>query len=384
MQIVVLGAGVVGTSIATRLAQRGAAVTLIDQGIPGTGTSSTSFAWINANGKEPESYYDLNLAGLTAHHELESNEEWLRPGGHVEIAVDEAHVRHLRGRMERLTARGYAVEEVSTDRAQELLPDVIVPERVDTIAHFPQEAYCFPLLYLARMLAEGRAAGVSVRENTRVTALDPAGAGAIVTLEDGSVLRADAVVSAVGRRTSELVELAGTTLPMASFTEPGDVTVGHLLRTIPLPVRLSRVLTTPWLNVRPDGGGRLLLQALDLDATADPSAVPAPDSALARDYLERLRAVVRNTDAAAIAEVVVGQRVMPADGFTVAGRLPEAPWLYAVATHSGVTLAPFLGTAVTNELFGEDEPLLADFRPSRFTDGHQIAAPRTPRKPGEQ
>ncbi|WP_114907795.1 NAD(P)/FAD-dependent oxidoreductase [Ornithinimicrobium murale] len=384
MQIVVIGAGVVGASIATRLAQRGAAVTLVDQGFPGTGTSSTSFAWVNAHGKEPASYYELNLAGLTAHHELEASEEWLRPGGHVEIAVDEAHVRHLRGRMERLATRGYAVEEIGADRARELLPDVVVPDQADTIAYFPQEAYCFPLLYLARMLAEGRAAGVTVRDNTGVTALDPDGDGAKVTLSDGSVLRADAVVSAVGRRTSELAALAGASVPMAGFTEPGDVTVGYLLRTVPLPVRLNRVLTTPWLNVRPDGGGRLLLQALDLDATADPGAVPAVDSALAQDYLERLRAVVRNTGSASIAEVVVGQRVMPADGFTIAGRVSEAPWLYAVATHSGVTLAPFLGAAVTSELFGAEEPLLADFRPGRFAEGSQIAAPSSPRKPGEQ
>ena len=211
----------------------------------GAGTSSTSFAWINANGKEPDAYYELNLAGLTAHHSLESSGDWLRPGGHVEIAVEAPHVRHLRGRMERLAARGYAVEEISADRARELLPDVIVPEQADTIAHFPQEAYCFPLLYLARMLAEGRAAGVTVRDNTSVTAFEPDGDGARVTLSDGSVLRADAVVSAVGRWTADVAALAGVTVPMAGFTAPGDVTVGHLLRTVPLPVRLSRVLTTP-------------------------------------------------------------------------------------------------------------------------------------------
>lgn len=384
MKTVVIGAGVVGASIATRLAQRGAAVTLVDHGIPGTGTSSTSFAWINANGKEPESYYELNLAGIAAHYDLESNEEWLRPGGHVEIAVEAPHVRHLRGRMERLVGRGYAAEEIDADRARDLLPDVLVPDQADTIAYFPQEGYCFPLLYLARMLEEGRAAGVTLRDRTGVTSLDADGDGAKVTLSDGSVLRADAVVSAVGRRTSELMALAGATVPMASFTEPGDVTVGYLLRTAPLPVRLSRVLTTPWLNVRPDGGGRLLLQALDLDVTADPGAVPAADSALAQDYLERLRAVVRNAGAASIAEVVVGQRVMPADGFTVAGSVPQAPWLYAVATHSGVTLAPFLGAAIAGELFGEEEPLLADFRPGRFAQGARIVAPRKPRKPGEQ
>ena len=59
--------GVVGVSIAVRLAQRGASVTLVDQAWPGSGTSSTSYAWINSHNKQPDSYYALNLAGMRAH-----------------------------------------------------------------------------------------------------------------------------------------------------------------------------------------------------------------------------------------------------------------------------------------------------------------------------
>jgi glycine/D-amino acid oxidase-like deaminating enzyme len=385
MKIVVIGAGVVGTSIAVRLAQRGARVTLIDQGWPGSGTSSTSYAWVNSHNKHPDSYYALNLAGMRAHHELCPQEAgWLRPGGHVEIAVEGAHAAHLRGRMDLLSSLGYEVEEVSVRRARQLLPDVIVPHDSDTIAYFPQEAYCHPLLYLAHMLAEAKKAGVTIRDHTAVTALAPNGEGARVTLGDRSVIRADTVVSAAGRWTADVATLAGGSVPMATFTEPGDLTVGYLLETNPLPVRLNRILTSPWLNVRPDGGGRLLLQALDLDATADPDAVPAADSPLAMKFLQRLRAVVRNTGAATIRHVAVGQRAMPADGLTIVGRLPDAPWLYAVATHSGVTLAPFLGDAVAAELFGHEEERFADFRPDRFRSAAGITPPRLPRKPGDQ
>lgn len=385
MQVVVIGAGVIGASVAVRLAQRGATVTLVDQLSPGTGTSSTSYAWVNSNGKEPDSYFELNLAGLKAHHELSGEgAPWLRASGHVEVAVEAAHVRNLRGRMDRLAAHGYEVEEVNAKQARDLLPDVIVPREADTIAYFREEAYCYPLLYLAHMLAEAGKSGVTVREHAPVIALAPDGDGAKVTFGDGSVIRADAVVSAVGRWTADVVGLAGGTVPMATFSEPGDVTVGYLLETNPLPVRLNRILTSPWLNVRPDGGGRLLIQALDLDRSAHPDAVPALDSPLVRTYLERLRSVVRNTAAATIRSIVVGRRAMPADGLTVVGRLPEAPWLYAIATHSGVTLAPFLGDAVAGELFGQEEGRFANFRPDRFRGLDEISPPATPRKPGEQ
>ena len=52
-QIVVVGAGVLGASVALHLAWAGAAVTLVEASEPGQGTSAVSFAWLNAFGKRP-------------------------------------------------------------------------------------------------------------------------------------------------------------------------------------------------------------------------------------------------------------------------------------------------------------------------------------------
>ena len=95
MHVVVIGAGIVGLTIATNLAERGASVTVLEQDAPGTGTTSTSYAWVNANNKQPESYYQLNLAGLQAHWRLAEahHGDWIVPQGHLEYATDEAHER---------------------------------------------------------------------------------------------------------------------------------------------------------------------------------------------------------------------------------------------------------------------------------------------------
>ena len=159
MKIVVIGAGVIGTSVAARLAERGATVTLVDQAAPGTGTTSTSYAWVNSNGKEPVAYYDLNLAGLEAHARLSPEGEagWLGHGGHVEIAVDDHHRDDLAARLRRLGAAGYGADEITSERARELLPDVDVPEGAQLIAHFPRETYAYPFKYLAHALGAARA-----------------------------------------------------------------------------------------------------------------------------------------------------------------------------------------------------------------------------------
>jgi len=384
VHVVVIGAGVVGTSIAAGLTDRGAQVTVVEREWPGTGTSATSFAWINANGKEPQAYYEINAAGVRAHHELAgSGAPWLVPNGHLEYATTPEHRERLRGRMQRLTDRGYPVQELSHRQAAELEPDLLIPADCDTIAFFPDEAHVYPSRYLAQMLGRAVGGGAVLRPRTEVVGLEPAMSGARVMLSDGSVLHADAVVSATGRWTAGLGRLAGISVPMAEFTSPGDVTVGYLLETGPLPVRVDRLITSPRLNIRPDGGGRLLLQALDLDVTADPGAVPELASELSTAVLDRLREVVRNTESADVRRLVVGQRVMTADGYTTVGPVPGAEWLYVVATHSGVTLAPLLGERVAAELFGAREPLFADFRLDRFLAGAAITPP-VPRRPGEQ
>ncbi|GIT82053.1 hypothetical protein LLS1_37220 [Leifsonia sp. LS1] len=108
------------------------------------------------------------------------------------------------------------------------------------------------------------------------------------------------------------------------------------------------------------------MQALDLDVTADPSNVPATDSPLAQEFLRRLRHIINGADTAQVERLVVGQRAMPSDGRTIAGPLTSAPWLYVVATHSGITLAPFLGESVADEVLGKEREELDPFRPDRF------------------
>ncbi len=50
-KVVVIGAGLLGSSVADELAGRGADVTVLDAGRPGSGTSGSSFAWVNAQHK---------------------------------------------------------------------------------------------------------------------------------------------------------------------------------------------------------------------------------------------------------------------------------------------------------------------------------------------
>jgi len=60
-RIVVVGAGIVGSSIAYHLTKMGAEVTVIERDRPAAHASGRSFAWINASyPKKPYSYHHLS------------------------------------------------------------------------------------------------------------------------------------------------------------------------------------------------------------------------------------------------------------------------------------------------------------------------------------
>ncbi|MEV0390227.1 FAD-binding oxidoreductase [Nonomuraea sp. NPDC050643] len=380
MRVVVIGAGVVGSAVAAGLTRRGAQVTILEARTPGAGTSSTSVAWINANNKTPKEYFDLNHAAVWAHHQLPG--DWFFPTGNLECAVTAEHRELLEARVERLLGMGYPVERITARRALALEPDLVPPPPGAEHVFFPTEAYVQPLRLLGRLLGEARDGGATLECGAEVTAIEASASGAKVTLADGRTFAGDVVVTCAGRWTEQVAALAGATVPMLDPAVSGTVTNGFLVTTSPVPARLSRVLTTAALNLRPDGGGRLLLQSLGLDGLADP-ARPVPEEVLT-EIMTLLPGVLRGTEGATVERAVVGQRAMPGDGLTVAGFSDADRRVYTVATHSGVTLAPLLLEEVGGELFGEESSLLAPFRPSRFTDGSARPAPAPARRPGQQ
>ncbi|XVQ13126.1 NAD(P)/FAD-dependent oxidoreductase [Spirillospora sp. CA-255316] len=382
MRVAVIGAGVVGAAVAAGLTRRGAEVVLLDRDVPGAGTTATTVAWINSNNKDPEHYFAFNHAAVRAHHALAAGGgDWFVPTGNLEVAASDEHRAWLAERVAKLRGRGYPVRYVTADEARALEPDLVRPGGAD-YAFFPEEAHAHPIRLLARFLGEARDGGARVETGAEVREIASSPAGAALTLADGRTLTADIAVTCAGRWTQEVAASAGLTVPMLDPRVSGRATNAYLGVTSPVPARLSRYVTTGGLNLRPDGGGRILLHALELDATADPAAEPAP--AIGAEMLSRLAGVLGPVAGARIERLVVGQRAMPGDGLTVAGFADGHARVYVVATHSGITLSALLAEEVAAEVHGAESAWLSRYRPARFLDGGARPAPVPPRRPGEQ
>jgi D-hydroxyproline dehydrogenase subunit beta len=379
---VVIGAGILGASVTTRLAGSGVRVTLLEQDQPGRATSRWSFAWLNSNDKSPRLYHDLNHAGIRAWADLAPDLDgaaWYRPVGNIELATSPAARTELTARVRRLASWNYDARLVDPAEAAELEPSLRLPEpgtEPGTIAAwFPGEGYLLTEPLIARLVTQARNRGAEIRtgEQGRVVALD-AGRPQVRTAA-GAVLAVDEVICCAGRWVPELTG-ATNTIPLVPWDTPGATAPGLVVQVGPVsPAGPTRLVHTPEICLRPHPGGLLHLEAPD--AAVD---LHTPDPDLRRwagELLRRAQQTVRGLDQARVVEYQVCVRPMPVDGRSIVGPLPATRGLYVAVTHSGVTLAAHLSQLIAAELTaGTQLPELATYRPNRFLSA------ATPDQPG--
>src|SRR5215216_2097261 len=126
-RIVVIGAGIIGTSVASRLAARGASVTVVEAAFPGAGTTGTSVAWVNASSKLDSSreYFDLAVRETAEHHALVDalgETRCFYPTGNIEISRESVEADRLRSKVARLQEGGYPADLVPVRELENLEP----------------------------------------------------------------------------------------------------------------------------------------------------------------------------------------------------------------------------------------------------------------------
>lgn len=363
--VIVIGAGMAGTATAFRLAKAGASVTVIDRDEPGGGTTSKSFAWVNANQKTPREYFDLNFAGMKEHDSLDEElggAPWLHRTGNLDWTGDAVRYDELCRRVERLQSWGYnaqwrTAEEVNRD----LEPNIAFSGASLRVAWFPDESWLDGPEFVRSLLDRAIELGASVRTGREVVNIEPGTDGVTVRLHDGQELTADAIVNCTGAAADRIAAMVGRTLPL-------DPSKGMLMRVEVEPGTLSRMIHGTDVNIRPDGESHILVHHESLDPlVADRTEIPLEDESC-RELCRRARRVLPGVSGKRIVETRVGLRPYPADHVSCIGAVSGIPGYYEVVTHSAVTLGPLLGRLIAGEILnGQADPMTQPFRADRFS-----------------
>ncbi|SCF81897.1 FAD-dependent oxidoreductase [Streptomyces sp. Cmuel-A718b] len=359
MEVVIIGAGIVGAACAFHAASAGLVVTVLDRGPVGAGTTSRGEGNILLSDKEPGP--ELELARLSRDLWGEASEElgpqsveFENKGGLV-VASHPEGLAALHAFAARQAAAGVRTERV--DRVGEFEPHIApgLPGGV----HYPQDAQVQPVLAAAGLLRAAVRRGARVRTGEAVAAVTGTG-GRItgVRTADGSVLTADAVVNAAGTWGGEVGSRLGAPveiLPRRGFvlvTEPLPPMIRHKVYSADYVANVASSdegLETSCV-VEGTRAGTVLIGAsrerVGFDTAMNPDVV-----ALLAAQACRLFPFLRDVH---LLRAYRGFRPYCPDHLPVVGPDPRVPGVLHACGHegAGIGLAPGTGALITAQLLG--------------------------------
>lgn len=353
-RVVVIGAGIIGASIAYHLLQRGVVATVIDRARPGTAATGSSFAWINATLENPKPYYALRLQSMLEYRRFETELEAMPPlhwDGSLfwEDTTPSAELQHAVREHQRW---GYPLRWVDRAQCLQLEPGLAsAPER----AVYALLEGCIDAAALTRALLNVvRNGGGDIRCECEVHRIEQRGADFVVQTDAGAI-EAECVVIAAGVDTSALAEPLGVIVPLQS-------NAGLLVHTKPLPRCLRRIVLAPQVHMRQQTNG-IVIAGEDFRGGAGAE----DEHTVAERILAAMRRTIPEFAGAQLDRVTTAIRPEPDDGMPVVGFSGGRNGIYVAVMHSGVTLAPLIGRLAADEIIDETpSDLLAPYRPNRF------------------
>jgi glycine oxidase len=380
--VLVIGGGVIGLSIAWRAAQRGMAVTLLERETIGGGTSRVAAGMLAPVaeaefGEAGRRVLDLGLRSADIWpafaQELEQAGErdvGLLHTGTLLLARDADEARELERQIAFRDSLGLATNRLRASQAREREPALAPTVRLALEA--PDDHSVDPRMALSALRAACERAGVRLREHANVEGIEVAAGGRRVAgaLVAGELQAAERVVIAAGAWSAQL--------PGAPEHVPVRPVRGQLLR-LRDPAGaglLGTVVRFEGGYVVPRADGRYVLGATVEERGFDVQ----PDAGGVYELLRDAHELVPGVRELKIEELCVGLRPGTPDNAPAIGASALDGLIWATGHHrNGVLLAPLTAQLVCRLLQGESDgdAALSTCDPLRFSAGAQRSDPTT-------
>ena len=375
--VVILGAGVMGTSIAFHLAKRKAGkIVIIDRDHVGQGGSGRSSALIRMHYSFPP---EVQLALISLRmfqnwHEVAGSPGDFRKTGFVRI-VHPNETERLKQNVEMQRRLGARVDLIDKHELQKLEPDWMVDD-VELAAYEPDSGYGDGAGVAGDFLNAARDLGVIYASRTQARAVEIEGDCIRGAVTDHGTISSPIVIVAAGPWTRPLVQRAGFELPIecelhqvAILRNTPDMKGGGC-------ACIDSVTATYF---RSDGHDKFLIGDFYGKRPVDPDNFPqrVSDDSL-EEIIERTSRRVPKLQSAEVLRGVTGVYDMTPDSRPLLGEIPNIRGLFLCAGFSGMgfKISPAVGL-VMSELLLDGSASSVDisaFRPSRFAENSPIKA----------
>ncbi|MDL2403857.1 NAD(P)/FAD-dependent oxidoreductase [Rhizobium mayense] len=357
MQIAVIGAGIVGASIAYHLARRGARVHLFDEGpAPAAGVTGKAFGWVNLINGDPTTNYGNYRIWREAISEYQR----------LKVAIPEA-LQHARSGslvwcatatetealVQEHQAAGATVELVDAKTVAWWEPELRdVPE---CAAFSPDDLALDPTQLTQTFVRAAIALGTTAHFDQKIIALETSDSRITGVRTVEQIVSADVVVLATGTSIDALISPLG----LAVGVESSPAVLLQFSADRPF---LNHILRGPDLEVRQRPDHSLLSAASYRGDSEEIRPV-----AIGHRILDAMRQKLALPDGVELQQAVIGYRPVFADGFPRLGFLPGADGIYVAVAHPGIILAPLLGRLAMEEIIdGQRSTLVPGFNVGAF------------------
>ncbi|MGP4028675.1 NAD(P)/FAD-dependent oxidoreductase [Actinomadura sp. 3N407] len=353
--VVIIGGGVIGTSIAFHLAEAGVGdVVLLERDELGSGSTCKAAGGVRAQFSD-ELNIELgarSLEAFTRFRERPGQEIDLRQVGYLFLLSTPEHVAAFERDVALQNELGVTSRMIDVSEARRLSP-LIETDGLLAAAFSPDDGHCTPESVVLGYATAARRLGATLRTNTPVTGIRTRAGRATAVVTDHGTIRADTVVCAAGAWSRSIGEMAGVELPVTPVRR-------QVMFTRPMPDLAAEVPFTidfaSSFYFHREGGGLLL-------GMSDPEQEPGFHLGYSDAWLPRLSRAVE-TRAPRLLDVGLSRgwaglyEVTP-DHNALIGRADEPPnLLYATGfSGHGFLQAPAVGEVI-RDLCLERAPVL--------------------------
>ncbi|MFF2479949.1 NAD(P)/FAD-dependent oxidoreductase [Paenibacillus sp. NPDC058071] len=340
-KIVIIGAGIVGASMAYQLAKQNQDVTVIEQH-PAAAREVTekSFAWIHTTHKVAPAYRHLYDVALEQYHFLQLELPELKIDWNGALTWGESTLTdQLR------------VQQLNLKQLEALEPNL--KEYPSEAMFASEEGAVDPIELTELLLNKAREHGAKVQFGTNVTHLQQEGSRLIGVHTSNGFLESNVVVLAAGTGVTELCEPLG-------FSVPVTPSPSILIRMNTANRLIRRLISNEQFEAR-QLTDHTLLAAEDY---IDESEENGPE-AVGKRAFETLRRSLEGGMQLQLESIKVGMRPMPEDGYPIVGFHEQVEGLYLTVMHAAITLAPLIARLAASEII--DREARSELEPCRLS-----------------